>query len=404
LDVHHIREAEAPGEDPFPELTPEILPGPEVLPEREPEVLRAPLSLHRLLDRAKPSMAEAASLAALVLEALAEMHDAGHTHGRLDSRSIRLTPGCKVHVAGRRRTTTEAGVDRDEQRADVRAAAAIVAEIDKATGRPNRSLTAREERLAARLAANGDARSLARRGLHQAARGLDLAIGRADQRVAARQGVAGLIRAVTGYDAVAGPAVHHSSRRSDGTHPAPLARRLPPPARRRPLWPRIWKPLAIACAVLLVLGLEFHVFGDTVKGNLETLLGGKAQADPGPKRPAALPDLGPPAAGPITHLELRPLDGCRPDTACNAVVQVAVRPQSTPTEVAWSFELFDRCGSLHEPRPGGVLTVPAGQDRAIQTVSVSIPAGSALTLVPVTTGPVRVAGTPMPLYPANRSC
>ena len=107
MDVHHIREAEAPGEDPFPELTPEILPG--------PEVLRAPLSLHRLLDRAKPSMAEAASLAALVLEALAEMHDAGHTHGRLDSRSIRLTPGCKVHVAGRRRTTTEAGADRDEQ-------------------------------------------------------------------------------------------------------------------------------------------------------------------------------------------------------------------------------------------------------------------------------------------------
>src|SRR4051794_40711535 len=271
LDVQHISEAEAPGEDPFAELMLEVLPGPEVLPEREPEVLRAPLSLHRLLDRAKPSMAEAASLAAVVLQALAEMHDAGHTHGRLDSRSIRLTPGCKVHVAGRRRTTTEAGPDRDEQRADVRAAAVIVAEIDKATGRPNRSLTVREERLAARLAANGDARSLARRGLHQAARGLDMAIGRADQRVAARRGVAGLIGAVSGYDSVGGH-LNHSSGRSDPAHAAPLARRLPPPARRRPVWPRIWKPLAIASAVLLVLGLEFHVFGDTVKGNLETLL------------------------------------------------------------------------------------------------------------------------------------
>lgn len=401
MDVH-LRETEAPGEDSFPELMPEVLPGPEVLPEREPEVLRAPLSLHRLLDRAKPSLAEAASLAALVLEALADMHDAGHTHGRLDSRSIRLTPGCRVHVAGRRRTMTKAGPDRDERRSDIRAAAAIVAEIDKATGRPNRSLTDREERLTARLAANADARSLSRRSLRTAARGLDMAIGRADQRVSARQGVAGLIRAVAGYDAITGG--NGSSGRSGSAHGAPLARRLPPPARRPPLWPRIWKPLAIASAVLLVLGVEFHLFGDTVRRNVETLLGGKAQAASGPKRPAPLPDLGPPASGPITHLELRPLDGCRPDSTCNTVVQVAVQPQSTPLEVTWNFELVDRCGSLHESRPGGVLTVPPGRDRAVQTVAAVLPAGRALTLVPVTTAPARVAGTPMPLYPANRPC
>jgi hypothetical protein len=381
---------------------PEVLSGPDVLPEGEPEVLRAPLSLHRLLDRAKPSLAEAASLAALVLDALADMHDAGGTHGRLDSRSVRLTPACKVHVAGRRRTPTGADAGRDERRADVRAAAAIVAEIDKATGRPDRPLTDREERLTARLAANSDPRGLARRGLRQAARGLDLAVGRAEQRDAARQGVAGLIRAVAGYDAIAGG--NGSSGGAGSANGAPLARRLPPPARRPPLWPRIWKPLAIACAVLLVLGVEFHLFGDTLKRNVETLLGGNAEAASGPKRPAPLPDLGPPAMGPITHLELRPLDGCQPGGLCNAVVQVAVQPQSNPLEVAWNFELFDRCGSLREPRPGGVLSVPPGRDRAVQTVAVSLPAGRALTLVPVTTAPARVAGTPMPLYPANRSC
>ena len=102
MDVH-VGATEAPDDDPFPELLPEVLPGPEVLPEHAPEVLRVPLSLHRLLDRAKPSMAEAASLAALVLAALADMHDAGDTHGGLDSRSVRLTPDCRVHVAGRRR-------------------------------------------------------------------------------------------------------------------------------------------------------------------------------------------------------------------------------------------------------------------------------------------------------------
>ncbi|MCA1845915.1 MAG: hypothetical protein LC792_22545, partial [Actinobacteria bacterium] len=401
VDVH-IEETEAPGEDPFAELMPEVLPGPEVLPEREPEVLRAPLSLHRLLDRAKPSLVEAASLAALVLEALADMHDAGGTHGRLDSRSVRLTPACKVHVAGRRRTPTEAGTAHDERRADIQAAAAIVAELDKATGRPNRPLTDREEKLAARLAANADPRSLARRGLRKAARGLDLAVGRAEVRDAARQGVAGLIRAVAGYDAVAGG--NGSSGGFGTANGAPLARRLPPPAPRPPLWPRIWKPLAIASVVLVVLGVEFHLFGDRVKRNVETLLGGNAQAAPGPKRPAPLPDLGPPAFGPITHLELRPLDGCRPEATCNAMVQVAVQPQSTPLDVAWTFELFDRCASLREPRPGGVLSVPAGRDRAVQTVTVALPAGRALTLVPVTTAPARVAGTPMPLYPANRPC
>jgi len=401
VDAQHIKETEAPGEDPFPELMPEVLPGPEVLPERGPEVLRAPLSLHRLLDRAKPSLAEAASLAALVLEALADMHDTGATHGRLDARSIRLTPGCKVHVAGRH-NTAEARADGDERRADVRATAAIVAEIDKAAGRPDRPLTDREERLAARLAASADARSLARRGLRRAARGLELAVGRAGQRDAARQGVAGLIRAVAGYDAIAGAAGPFG--RSGSGNGAPLARKLPPPARRPPLWPRIWKPLAIACAVLLVVGVEFHVFGDTVKRNVEALLSGKAQAASGPKRPAPLPDLGPPAVGPLTHLEARPLDGCKPEGTCNVVVQVAVQPQTTPLEVAWNLELFDRCGSLHESRPGGVLSVPPGRDRAFQTVAVALPAGRALTLVPVTTAPARVAGSPMPLYPPNRAC
>ncbi len=400
MDVH-VGATEAPDDDPFPELLPEVLPGPEVLPEHAPEVLRVPLSLHHLLDRAKPSMAEAASLAALVLAALADMHDAGDTHGGLDSRSVRLTPDCRVHVAGRRRSPGKTAADRDERRADIRAAAAIVAEIDKAAGRPNRPLTDREERLAARLEANADPQSLARRGLATAARGLLLALGRADQREAARRGVAGLVKAVAGHDAPAGG--NGVSGRS-GNSGAPLARRLPPPAARPALWPRIWKPVTIASVVLLVLGVEFHLFGDTVKRNLDTLLSGKAQAASGPRRPAPLPDLGPPAAGPLTHLELRPLDGCRPESVCNTVVQVAVQPQGAPLEVAWNFELFDRCGTLHESRPGGVLTVPQGRDRAVQTVAVTLPAGRALTLVPVSTAPARIAGLPMPLFPANRAC
>ena len=79
-------------------------------------------------------------------------------------------------------------------------------------------------------------------------------------------------------------------------------------------------------------------------------------------------------------------------------------PHDSPLDVAWRFELLDRCGSLREERPGGVLTVPPGRDRAVQTVAVALPAGQALTLVPVATAPARVAGTPLPVFPPDRTC
>lgn len=419
-----VRETDPSGEDPYAELMLEVLPGPEVLPEhgpkmlpdhepqvlpeqepemrpeQEPETLRAPLSLQRLLDRAKPSLAEAASLAALVLEALAVMHDNSGPHGRVDSRSIRLSPACTVRIAGRSGKQDRNRTPRDLRRADIEAAAAIVAEIDKATGRPNRPLTDREERLAARLAANADPRSLSRRSLRKAARGLELALGRADQREAARQGLTGLIRAVSGYDAPAGAGAAFGGPANG----APLARRLPPPAPRPSLWPRIRKPLGIAAAVLVIVGGWVQIFGETVQQNIKTLLSGDAQAAAGPKQLAPLPDLGPPTSGALTHLEVRPLEGCKPGQTCNAVVQVAVTPQANPLEVTWNFELLDRCGPLRETRPGGVLSVPPGSDRAVQTVSVAVPPGQALTLIPVTTAPVRVAGTAMPLYPPDRTC
>ena len=380
---------------------PEVLPGPEVLPEDEPEVDRAPLSLQRLLDRAKPSLAEAVSLAALVLEALAVMHENSGAHGRLDSRSIRLTPACTVRIAGRSGREGRDGTARDLRRADIEAAAAIVAEIDKAAGRPNRALSDREERLSARLAVNADARSLSRRGLRKAARGLEQAVGRADQREAARQGVAGLVRAVSGYDV---PAASNGAAFGGPVNGTPLARRLPPPAPRPPLWPRIWKPLAVAAAVLLVVGGWVQLFGGTARENIKTLLSGDAQAAAEPNSLAPLPDLGPPTSGAITHLEVRALEGCRAEQTCSAVVQLAVTPQTSPLEVTWNFELLDRCGPLREARPGGVLSVAPGADRAVETVAVALPPGQALTLIPVTTAPVRVAGAPLPLYPPDRAC
>ncbi|HEV7534505.1 MAG TPA: hypothetical protein VGP90_02655, partial [Acidimicrobiia bacterium] len=86
------------------------------------------------------------------------------------------------------------------------------------------------------------------------------------------------------------------------------------------------------------------------------------------------------------------------------LVQVTVTPQDHPVDVAWAFELVDRCRSGREARPGGVLSIAPGKDRAVQTVAVPLPAGRSLALIPVTSAPVTVSGTPMRLSPDSAPC
>jgi len=372
------------------------------------------VSLLRLLDRAKPSLAEAATLAALVLEALAAMHAAGQTHGDLDIRVVRVALDGTVRIAGRRSEAPGSAGPHDARRADVRAAAGIVAEIAKAAGRPARPLTPAEDRLAARLASAADPRSLARRGPLKAAHGLEAAVGGAERRRGVHQRVAALVRAVAAVDApiavapgspaTDGPEVPGAVLTGNGTAPT---RSLPPPARRPPIWPRVWKGAAVGALVAAVLGVEVRFFGDSVQHNVHVLLSrdaSGAEAAAGPRRPGPLPVLGPPAAGPVSHLELRPLEGCRPASVCTAVLQVTVTPQDRPLDVVFGLEMVDRCRSTHERRPGGVLSIPPGGDRAVQTLTLPLPDGRGLAVVPVTTSPVTVAGTPMRLPPDDGPC
>jgi hypothetical protein len=181
------------------------------------------------------------------------------------------------------------------------------------------------------------------------------------------------------------------------------------PARRPAIWPRVWKGAAVAALVALVFGVELRFFGDKVSRNVNVLLSGDvkgAAAATGPRRPGPMPVLGPAAAGPVTHLELRPLDTCRPAAPCTAVVQVTVAPapQGQPLAVAYRLEVVDRCRSGRESHPGGVLSVPPGQDRAVQTVSLPLPDGRALAVIPLTTSPVTVAGTPLRLPGDDGPC
>ncbi len=375
----------------------------------QPDTSRPEVPLHRLLDRAKPSLAEAAALAAVVLEALGTMHEAGCAHGDLDSQSVQVGLGGDVRLAGGKpKRAGTARFDAEQRRADTRAAAGIIKEIVKSAGRPARPLTEREAKLLSRLEAACDPRSLSRRGPLRAARGLEQVLGPVEQRRAARRGVIELVRAVAATE-TAPPNGHRAAAGGGAPGPnsvgGPPARTLPPPSRRPPISPRVWKAAALAAGVALILGVEIHFFGDDVKRNVEKILGGNAGAAPtGAKAPAAIPNLGPPAEGPITHLELRPLEGCRPGGLCQTVAQITVTPQDTPLEVAWAFELVDRCDPRRETLPGGVFSIPPRADRSVQTVSVPLPAGRQLALIPLTNSPVRVAGTPIPVSTGDRTC
>jgi hypothetical protein len=143
-----------------------------------------------------------------------------------------------------------------------------------------------------------------------------------------------------------------------------------------------------------------------VQHNLHVLVGGDARAaEEGLGRPAPLPVLGPAAAGPITHLELRPLERCRAGGVCNVVAQVTVAPQDRPLDVAWGLEVFDRCRpDGRESRPGGVLSIPPGRDRAVQTVPLPLPAARSLAVIAVTSAPATVAGTPLRLSADDERC
>ena len=321
------------------------------------------LPLARFLDWAKPSLAEAATLAARVLEAAAAL------------------PG----------------------ETDVVAAAALVADIAGSAGRPNRPLTTREERLAVRLATAANPSSLSRRGPRKAARGLDMAVGPAAAREAAERGLAALARAVASHDAPLAILWEPVATRSPG---APAGRRIPPPAKRPPIWPRVWKGVAVAAVVALLLGIELRLYGDRVSHNVGVLLSGnvsKTAEAAGPRRPGPIPVLGPALAGPVTHLELRALDGCRGGSTCNAVLQVTATPQNQPLAVAFNLVVVDRCQAAQNPGPGGVLTVPPGQDRAAVPVTLSLPAGKALAVIPLANSPVTVAGTPL-RTPGDDAC
>jgi len=105
-----------------------------------------------------------------------------------------------------------------------------------------------------------------------------------------------------------------------------------------------------------------------------------------------VPDLAPPTAGPITAIEIQPLQGvCQAGAACPVQVTVRLQPQPSAEEVRWSFHIYDRCTGATSVLPGVSVTALAGWAYVYGTSWPALTASHPLALVAVTEAPAAAA-------------
>jgi Protein tyrosine and serine/threonine kinase len=368
--------------------------------------LDASRSLRRLLCVAALTPPQAARIAVEVLDGLQALHLAGRWHGRLDETAVRVGEAGDVRLA-------EWGLALDDRDADARRAddcEAVRHLLARLGACVPRVRTPQAARLVDTLLACGEeGGGAALAGVRQAAEPL-LEDGGC-QRAARELGVL----------------VGHLER-----EPADLA--APPPARRRRA-ARSSLPMArpqaaagayarpsrrghrlsagLSLLILVAAGLALATIARpslskqtvVVPPVVRAVMG---TAAPAPKASAnalrAVPVTAPPAAGPVTGIELQPLRGsCRPGASCPVQVTVRLQPQPAAQEVRWSFRVFDRCTGATTVQRGATATALAGWAYVFATSSPTLPAGHPLALVAVTEAPA-AAASPAVLAGASGTC
>jgi hypothetical protein len=186
------------------------------------------------------------------------------------------------------------------------------------------------------------------------------------------------------------------------------------------VWQRI-RTWVVALAVLLgVVALEFAFLHERLTHDLHVLQGAdRPGQSPQPQagvRAAALPPVRAPApasSGAVAGLDLRAVEPCTPGTVCTVRVLVRLQPRTTapghtgqlpPREVAWTFQVVDRCTGDQRTAAGGSVSVPPSGDQVQAVSAVPLPAGRALAVVAVTSQPASAASRPLAVPDGQGSC
>ena len=350
------------------------------------------VSVQRLLGLATLTPAQAGWLAARALAAVAALHDAGFAHGRLHAGNVLVGRDGAVRL-----TDWALGPPASDEafRADLTAARTFVDALLRNADRPaarRGGLLADLERLAAGPIADPAA----------AADELHTAIG--DAAVVTSE---------------LGALVAAANRTSTSVvTAAPLPVRLPharrPPPRRLPQ--RRWVAaaatlvvLAAAGAVAVAMSDRRHTAAPPLSPSLSPSHTSRAPSAPHPSAPrSAAPSrvaaVAPRSAGFVDGVAVAPVETCQPGATCSVTVTIKITAHDDVKHLAWTFVLVDPCTGERRPAPGGSMTAQPYWRNIYTTTRVALPQARSVTLVAMTTTPVRAASAPLTVPSGHAQC
>jgi hypothetical protein len=170
---------------------------------------------------------------------------------------------------------------------------------------------------------------------------------------------------------------------------------------------RTWKGIASVLVLAAVLLVEIAVLGEEINSDIQAALdAGRSETTAttsAPELPPVVPPA-PTAAGPITWVDLRPVEPCTPDAECALRMRVLLQPRPEPQELVWDFRILDRCTGASVTATGGTVTVPPNGDRADVVDTVPLPRGEALAVMALVSWPATTASPAVAVPAAGGGC
>jgi hypothetical protein len=374
------------------------------------------IDLRRLLALARLTPLQAAAVLDDSAAALAELHRRGRWHGRVHAGNVQVGLGGLIRVTDWGPAWLQPGTLDGHRAVDLAALTGLAGEL-AAQVTPQRG-GSRQAQL------YDDLRRRADRSLPRPDAEADPTAWLLDEHehARARAELATVTQALRRSRRTTAPAPRVPAQRQPEDPPAtrPPAPVVPlvstgPPLLPKPTAPRrtLARRTGVILSLLLVAAVaaELVVLGPGIRADWRRLTTGPtAPATPargaaGPDGGAPLPRLGPPAAGAVTGVALRPLTTCVPGQVCDVRVLVRVWPNDTRrVPVAWRMVVVDRCTGVRVERPGGAVVVPVGADRVDGLSHVLLPRTGALALAAVTVEPATAASPSIAVPATGTSC
>jgi tRNA A-37 threonylcarbamoyl transferase component Bud32 len=341
-------------------------------------------SVQRLLGLATLTPAQAGWLAAQALAGLATLHEAGLAHGRLHAGNVLVGRDGAVHLAD-----WALGPPASEQsrRADLAAARTFVAALTRNADRPSArhgGLLAELERLAAEPIADAAA----------VVRELDAVSDPVTMRFELGTLVAAMSRTSTSV-----------------VTPPPLPARLPhhrrPPARhpsQRLRMAVVATLLVLAAAVVFVAVSHRRHAAAPAPSPSHALRTRVHSPTPRSIAPSPVAAVAPRSAGFVDGVVLTPVTSCQPGAACSVTVTIRIVAHSDVKHLRWTFVLVDPCTGARTEIPGGSMTAQPSWQHIYSTTTVTLPQTRSVTVVAMTTTPVRAASAPLTVRPGRARC